>query len=90
MQTNTLATILGQAMADSDDFTLPGIESAVGEIACHIRSVSGDDIADRFMSTVRSSSLRIMSSGVSATTPTVASALARIDSALSGSTSPSL
>jgi hypothetical protein len=101
MQNHTLATTLGQALADSDDITLPGIEAVIGELALHIRSVSGHDHANDFLAKVQSTSLRIMAAGLPDADPVgtgqpfghaseVVAALNRVAEAMQGSTSPSL
>lgn len=101
MHNNVLAMILGQALADSDDVTLPGIEAVVGELALHIRSVSGPDLGAAFLAKVASNSLRIMDGGTTPGVTTMADApreirsdvlgaLLCIEDAMTGSTSPSL
>lgn len=101
MQNHTLATILGQTLADSDDITLPGIEAVIGELALHIRSLSGPDLGATFPSKVRSNSLRILaagfpdaerigSHGASGHASDVVDALRRVESAMTSSTSPGL
>lgn len=101
MHNDTLATILGRALADSDDLTLPGIEAVVGEVALHIRSMSGHDLASRFLAKIQSSSLRIIAAGLPDAKPIgpegsignssdVVAALRRVESAMTGSTSPGL
>ena len=102
MKDDKLALILGQALYDSDDVTLPGIEEVIGELALHIRSVSGDSAGEIFLARVRSSSLRLLEQGADRKPVTfpdetfhsdetdIEDTLSRVRSAMHGSTSPSL
>ena len=100
MHNDTLATILGRALFDSDDVTLPGVEEVIGELTLHIRSVSGHYNAEVFLSQVRSNSLRLLAgphpqdlgNEVRHRSPRsdILLALVRVEQTMTGSTSPSL
>lgn len=99
MRNDSLATVLGTALAHADEMEIEGLLLAVGEIAAFLRSVSGPETGEEFMRTVRSSSLRLLQSGVDLhgpigvprmTASDVMKRLTAIESTISGSTAPSL
>lgn len=99
MRNDAIAITLGTSLAHAQEQEIPGLLVAIGEIAAHLRSMSGPPVAEEFLAQVRSASLRLLQSGVDVTGPVGPSPfraadllreLTQIEHTIGGSTAPSL